>query len=526
MRRSARWSAILVPLLFVVSPASGPARAVEGDLTIDVHWFDAIQAADHVTMNVTETYFFNNTGSSEFSGNLSFRIALGARVASRACGGASNTIARLRGAFQTDCFFLQDLGGGIRQGTPFNGTRMSYYGQRETLTLRANSSLGDGATVALNVTVGAVPDGQAVPPPTAPGLHLAANDTELGGLSPSVGGLPGTLTYSGNFTVTNNRTENATVNVTATVGSVAWTATIMDGTAPLAAPLLLLANASKPLSLRVVVPNYLVQVELNYVVRMASAGDRRWSLPLDYLYPAKTAQYFIFLLESDNATGSAPQAGSFVLVHAGPRWQAEMDRWWFFFIATDLPTGARVDLRVYTEDRGGISPLVAGLLAIVGVAATSGLALYRRGRRAREPTQEAGEAEEEAEKIPETAAKLGKTAPAGGPGTLASAPGVVRDREALRRLEQDHEMGRIPDDSYERLKAKYEENIRDLEAAGAASLEVAELGRKKDRIVQAIKNLRAEREAGSVDPEVARELEARYQAEAITLMKRLEALRK
>ena len=523
MRRSARWAAILFPLLLAVSPTSFPARAVEGDLAIDVHWLDAVQSADHATMSVTETFFFNNSGSSEFSGNLSFGVPAGAQVASKACGGAANTIARLAGSSQTHCFPLQDLGGGIRQGTPFNGTPMSYYGQRDVLTLTANSSLGDGADLAFNVTVGAVPDGQAIPPPTAPGLHLATNDTEIGGFSPAAGGVTANLTYLGNFTVSNNRPGAATVNLTANFGGAPWAATILDGALPLASPILLASNASKELSVRVVVPNYLVRVQVDYTVRMASAGDRRWSFPVDYLYPVEDAQYFLFLLESDNSTGSAAQAGSFVLVHGGPTWQAEMDRWWFFFIAEDLPAGARVDIQVFTEGGGDILPLAAGVVAILAAGSLLGFALYRRGRRGKERPKEGGAEGEPVARASETAARPARTAKSGGP---ASAVEIARYRDALERVERDHEMGRLPRDSYDRLKAKYEESIRGAQARDSVSAEVAELEERKDRVVQAIKSLRAEREAGSVDPEVARELEARYREEAVALMKRLDGLRK
>jgi len=523
VRRSARWSAALLPLLLAVSPTSGPAGALEGDLTVDLHWLDAVQAADHATMSVTETYFFNNSGSSEFSGNVSFRIPEGAEVASKACGGDADTIARLAGASQTYCFPLQDLGGETRQGNPFNGTPMSYYGQRDVLTLRADSSLGDEANLAFNVTVGAAPDGEATPPPAAPGLLLATNGTEIGGFSPAGGGLPSNLTYVGNFTVYNNRTGAATVNLTANLGGAPWAATILDGTLPLASPFVLAANGSRELSVRVVVPNYLVRVQVDYTARMASAGDRRWSFPVDYLYPVEDAQYFLFLLESDNATGDAPQAGSFVLVHGGPTWQREMNRWWFFFIAEDLIAGARVDFRVFTEGGGDVLLLAAGLLAVLGAVALLGFALYRRERRRKAQAKGEGADGGVVARSPDTAAKPARTA---GSGRSTSTAEVTRFREALQRVERDHEMGRLPRDSYESLKAKYEESIREVQAIDSESAELAELEERRNRVVRAIKNLRAELAAGSIDPEVARELEARYRDEAVALMKRRDGLRK
>jgi hypothetical protein len=519
MIRAVRRFGALLPLLFVLALAPAPAEAVEGTLTVDLHWMDAIQAADHATMSVTESYFFNNTGSAAFSGNLSFRILPGAQVESAACNGAPNTAARIRDTNRTDCFFLQDLGGGTRQGRPSSGMTMSYYGQRDALTLWANSSLGDRATLAINVTVGAAPAGQAVPPRAGPGLHLATNATELGGLSPSAAGLLSNLTYLGNFTLYNNRTENASVNLSAALGGTTWNVTILDGGTPVATAPLLMANASKRFDLRVVVPNYLLQVEIDYLAQMPSAGDKKWSLPVDYLYPVRTGEYFIFLLESDNTTGSAPQAASFGLVHSAPTWQATMNRWWFFYIARDLPAGARVDLSVYTDVSGEISPVLVGLLAIVGAAALIGLAFYLRARRRKE-------GEEVAEPAADDVAPPEKAAKPPGPGKPTPAAEVARYRKALHHVETDHEMGRLPDDSYERLKAKYEEKIQTIEAdaAKAASSELAELHGKKERILRAIRDLRAERDAGAIDPDTAKELEAGYREEAVALMKRLDEL--
>ena len=233
----------------------------------------------------------------------------------------------------------------------------------------------------------------------------------------------------------------------------------------------------------------------------------------------RPGDYFIFLLESDNTTGSAPQAASFGLVHSRPTWQPTMNRWWFFFIARDLPAGARVDLTVYTDVTGELSPVLVGLLAIVGAAALIGLALYLRARRRKAGEEDAPATDDVAP--PKKAAK-----PAASVKTTPEAE-VVRYRKALRRVESDHEAGRLPDDSYERLKAKYEEKIQTLEAdaAQAASSELAELREKKEQILQAIRDVRAEREAGAIDPDTAKELEAGYREEAIALMKRLDELK-
>lgn len=509
VRRGARWSAIALVLLAAV-PGSGPARAVEGDLSVDVHWFDAVQSADHATVRVTETYFFNNSGSAEFSGNLSFRIPAGAQVASKACGDDADTIARLAGAAGTHCFPLEDLGGGTRQGSPFNGTPMSFYGQRDVLTVRANSSLGDAAVLAFNVTVGAGPAGGAVLPPPTPGLHLGANRTEIGGLTPSVGGVPTNLTYEGNLTVRNNRTVAAAVNLTVDLGG-SWTATILEGNATPSFPIRLAANETRELVVRVTAPNYLLKVQVDYTLRMASAGDRRWSLPVEYLYPVGNAQYFLFLVRTDNATGGASQAGSFVLAHEGPTWQDAMDRWWFFFIAQDLPAGARVDFEVFTMGGADFTLLAAALLAVVAAAALLTYVVRRR--------RKAGEVEATGA---EPTGDVGVTTKAAKPATPPAGTEAARSREALARVERDHELGRLPDDTYERLRAKYEESAAGTPASG----ELAELEERKERILRAIRTLHAERDAGSLDADVARELDARYREEAVSILKRMDGLKK
>jgi hypothetical protein len=178
-----------------------------------------------------------------------------------------------------------------------------------------------------------------------------------------------------------------------------------------------------------------------------------------------------------------------------------------------------VDLSVYTDVSGEISPVLVGLLAIVGAAALIGLAFYLRARRRKE-------GEEVAEPAADDVAPPEKAAKPPGPGKPTPAAEVARYRKALHHVETDHEMGRLPDDSYERLKAKYEEKIQTIEAdaAKAASSELAELHGKKERILRAIRDLRAERDAGAIDPDTAKELEAGYREEAVALMKRLDEL--
>jgi hypothetical protein len=496
-----------VALLLIVAGVPGVAKGqdTEGDLTVDLHWLDAIQAADHATMSVSEHYFFNNSGSEPFAGNFYFELPAGAEVSSR---GISDMVCQLREFSALHCFYLETVSTDVVRGSPFNDSVLSYYGQKEPLTLRANSTLGDESRLHLNATVGYNPVGTIVTLPASPGLHLTMNDTELGGPSPSINGIPTTLTYTGGFTVHNNRSENATVELSAAFTSGEWMVRILDSGVPVTDSFPLDANATRSFTVEVEAPNHLAQILVEYVVRMPSTSDREWQLSIDYLYHVLNAEYFIFVLDGDNTTGSATGAGSFGLIHENPTWQEEMDRWWFFFIGRDIAAGGSVDIQVVSEvDDLTLTFLVAGLV-IVGAAVLVALALLLRRRRIREEDEAAETLEEQ---VPAPAA----------PAAAASAD-TARYEKALARLEKDHTAGRIPNETYERMKGDYEKKID--AAKTVESPEVTELRSKKAQVLEAIKELRAEHDAGSIDMETFQELEAGYRQEAVAIMKRLDEL--
>ncbi len=501
---------LLTILILLSSPPKAAAQPEEGDFYVDIHWLDATQANDHTTVSVVETHFFNNTGSAEFSGDFYFWIPPGASVSASSLGGSPDFACRVREFGQMGCFPLTATVENIVRGTPFNGTVMAYYGQTGSAVVDADSDLGDADAVTFTVTVGG-PGGSANKTAVAgEGLYLLSNATQLGAFAPAVSGMPETLSIIQEFTLFNKRSANATVNLTADIDQSRWEVAVLnESSAPITESLLLGPNETRPLYLRVRMPNYLVQVQVEYVLQMGSAGNQRWRFEKEYLYPTGEAQYYLFVMRGDNGTVGS-QVGGFRLVHA--LWQEGMERWWIFYVGNNIAPGERATVTMYTEDALDPLVLVAAVLAIVGAAALIALAVTsRRKRRAPEEAVELVE-----EELP--------------PSEAATSADVSRYEGALARIERDHDAGRLPDETYETLKGEYEEKLHAAReeaaaaAATAASTELVRLKAQKAQLLKAIKELRAEREAGEVDAETFEELEARYKKEAIAVMRRLDDL--
>jgi len=502
--------------LVAIALASVPATAAD-PLTIDFHYLQGIQAADHASISVYSSFFLNNSGSSPFSGSINLTLPAGARVDSSYPGCAANTVARYYSNTSWTCFFLAPAGGTLYRTTPFNGTAMAFYGQRSQLTLQANSSLGDSDSLTLNVTAGAPPVGQQVQPPTT-GLQFGAETTELGGPQASET-YPMLLTFFGNVTLYNYRNGSATVDLTAGFGEAGWSVTLLDGGVPLTPPTALAANSSKTIGLRLEVPNYITVLDVEYTAQMTPAGDRRWSFALEYPYPVRMAVINLFLVDKDNVTVSGPDGDS-VRRHTAQSWDAGKSRWSVLYFANGLPAGAAVRVVIFTEGIVALPPLLVGSVAVAAAAALIGLALYLRHRRRQAEEAESEKARKEKSK------KAARSSGTSGGTSSDIASQIARARKALDRLEKDHKEGRLPDESYERMKGSYERRVSALEeeAKTAAVSELATLKAKKAQLLAAIKALKAEREAGEVDPETAQDLEKVYRDEVIEVMRRLDEI--
>jgi len=101
---------------------------------------------------------------------------------------------------------------------------------------------------------------------------------------------------------------------------------------------------------------------------------------------------------------------------------------------------------------------------------------------------------------------------------------------ALKRIDEDHREGNLPEDVHLELRSRYEEELAEvdkkLEEMGEEVLsELAELTEKKKKMLLAIKKLKSEYESGQVPQELYEELLTNYKRKAIELMKEIDKLK-
>jgi len=510
MRKMLLVSIIILSLL----ATSFPFQDVAGDdlsvpthgLTIEARWIDIIQQDDHSTLSVNETILFNNSGTSIFNGSIYAWVPDGSVVRSMCCGGVLNMGCRIREFGYMDCFTFNWQDDNIIYGNPFAWSFISYYGQRETITVNAQSqNFSDTDTLELNVTVGGVSEAASPSTPTGSGLHVTSERNELGVRAFTSYGTPANLTLTQTINLTNNGSGNDTIDLEVLGLPQGWNASFLyDGDVIDSIPLNLTEN--KSVLLRLKVPSYIAEILVSYTVNLpVSEQDKlRTVFEKQVLYDSKAIYSFVFTLEGTNITVCDDMT-----IHYS-KWNSTFSMTVNFILGSNLPSGTTLTYSLTWEDAMDISWLILLLVAIVFAAIIAFAVLVKRRKK--------GEKAKEDEDAKETAAPE-----APGDQVKAITEEQKATKEALERLEADHQKGLLPASAYQNMKEKLEKKKVELneELAKAESAGKPTLEDEKRAMLLAIKRLKKDRESGKISDDAYNELYSEYKKKTIEIMKEL-----
>jgi hypothetical protein len=558
MRRFVALLLVIIMLLGVGhSPESGtgdgPSIPTNG-LKVEERFIYVYQNDDRTTFQVDELIFFNNSGTSTYNGTTYSWIPEGSNVVADYYGNATDTGCRILGVVDLYCFPLSYQDGNIAFGNPFGGSKLSYFGEKGTVTVNADSqNFSYSDYLALNVTLGSETEAPNPSVPTGSGIHVMSDSVELGVKVRAMPGLTANMTLTQTVTVFNNGTQNDTVDLEVLSAPSDWTASFLRGSQEIAS-LALNISESKNVTLHLSVPSYLAEVIVTYTTSVPRSSQDYNQLLFDktFLYDNDRVVFYIYTVEGDNITVS----GGINLVHS--QWSEENQRTMHVLLGTNVQSGTETMLTIVLEPDQNISwiLLAAALLAFLAIVA---YALMRKRRKRRTEKAAEGkegataESEAEGETVKREKLKTSKAvkgaAVAGAVAKGEKGKGGEKDREsgeeepedaalilkkkesiaeALTRLENDHENGLLADDVYLNMKdnlnernLKLDERLRKVKGDGVATLEL-----EKEKILKAAKQLDSDLESGAISKAAYTELRNEYKRRTIEILKDIDKMKK
>src|SRR3989304_5913999 len=111
-------AAFLVVLLLAPPRGLADDLPTEGKLTISGYDADAMRSDDPRSLAAAESYFYNNSGSQPFSGNITIWVSRGAHIATGLCGSVTNRVVRLEST-KIACYDLETVAEGVFKIRPF-----------------------------------------------------------------------------------------------------------------------------------------------------------------------------------------------------------------------------------------------------------------------------------------------------------------------------------------------------------------------------------------------------------------------
>ncbi len=490
---------LLVVVLFAPANAAGDSLPTEGALTIAGYDADAYRADDHKSLSVSESYFFNNSGSEPFDGNITLWVQADAYISTRLCGSVRNQVARIDAAGIAGCLNLTDAGGGVYRVRPFGtGESLSYYGETHPFSLNATiRSTAANDRMPFNATVGAT---GVVPGELAFGnLTLLANDTGLGAVEPLTWGPPRNLTFVQGLEVTNTGSQDETVDLAAEGLPAGWTARLQAGGQTVAS-LSIPAGGTRTISLNVSAPSNIVHVFLEYSVPDANLPSGGSAVTIQKRFPYNTTYVLLFVYALENDVVSV--TGDFEL-HSGRSWDANAGRYRYAVIGFDIPAGSAPTVAVtWVPPSFVVPPWAIAALAVLG-AALIAYPVWVRRRRRREGADD--ESDEKPRFRPMTQAELRER----------------RDtlQKTLDRLELDRREGGLPRDVHTDVEGETRSELDEVEQR----LEILRSAEgRKSHVVGALRRLERDRKLGKVDKDVYASLKEGYEREGVKAMRQID----
>ena len=344
----------LLILLLIPTVAIGEDVETDSPIKIDRHWMYLAQQEDLKTFEVNEYFYINNTGDATYNDSLSIWIQNNSVIAADHCNDIPNMIIRYNATGSGECFYLNEIdNNNLYVGYPFlNETELSYYGQRESLSITifstTNASL-DNDTLYLNATIGRPSVSREQESFQGIGVHLTSENLNVGMLPVLTTHMPFYITTIENITLLNNGTDTEVIGFSISDLPQGWTAEIWNDTR-------MLNNVSLSpqeyanLSLILTAPSNIASIYVRYTTQIEIEGNETKGLfTKQYLYETKKVTYEVFLLTTDELEVS----NDLEMAHDELYWIEDYERYWFFAKNEDVLPNSHTTISMKLEKTAG-----------------------------------------------------------------------------------------------------------------------------------------------------------------------------
>ncbi len=499
---------IMATFFIAMAYNSGNAAAdppqTEGNLTIIGYYGDVFHEDDHKTLTVTESIFYNNSGTERFSGNVTLMLQDGATTTTRLCGSQENRIARVEMNQRISCFAMQPTNVTTYTFKPFNtGEFLSFYGEQSTIGLNMSSSNGT-AQVDFNATLGVSsrPSQEIV---TLGNITINITQTELGAQAFLMWGPPRNLTISQTVNISNSGNVSEVVDLGLQNTPPGWaTKTLSDGAnvSSISVPPKSFVN----IVLEITAPSYILHMYVEYVITGEGSESSDSIVTLEKVFPYNTsfAEIYLYAFERNEVTTTQD-----FQIHGNTRWNSTTRTYIYTIIGIDIRAGDASTVTVKWTPPPFTIPLWAIVLLAVIASILIAFPIYRKWR---------GEKEEEEVAVETEISDVKKP-----PINLAELRGK-RDtlKKSLERLEAEEKEGTVPKDIVIEMKQEIQTELTEVESQlGSLSSATA----RKKAILKALRKLERDYKEGKVDKAVYASLKARYEREAVNVLKKIDELK-
>ncbi|UCE38495.1 MAG: hypothetical protein JSW00_04500, partial [Thermoplasmata archaeon] len=337
-------------------------------IKIDRHWIYVFQQDDLKTLEVNEYFYINNTGEVIFNDSLLIWILDNSIIAADCCNYTPNMACRYKAGGYMECFYLNKTDDdNLYVGYPFpDENRLSYYGQRESISITAfsttNASLNND-TLHLNATIG----GTSIPREKESflgiGVHLTSEKLDIGMLPVIDQYMPFYITTIENITLLNNGTDNELIGFNVSDLPQGWTAEIWNNTRRL-------NNVSLPpqeyanLTLKITAPSNIASIYVRYTTQIGmNENETKGLFTKQYLYETKKVTYEVYLLTINELEIS----DDLEMVHDELFWLEDYGRYWFFAKNEDVIPNSYTTMSMKLEKTADdqSNPYITWLLVII-----------------------------------------------------------------------------------------------------------------------------------------------------------------
>ena len=518
----------LLILILIPTTTIGEDITTINPIKTDEHWIYLFQQDDLKTFEVKEYFYINNTGKALYNGSLSIWIQNNSNIVADCCNGTPNMACRYNVMGYMECFYLNKTDeNNLYVGYPFlNENRLSYYGQRELLSITVfsttNTSL-DNDTLHLNATIGGPSILREQESFKGMGVHLTSENLDVGMLSVIDPYMPFNIMTTENITLLNNGTDTEIISFSVSDLPQGWAAEIWNNTRKLE-NVSLSPQEYVNLTLIITAPSNIASIYVRYTTQIGMDGNKTIdSLIKQYLYETKKITYEVYLLTIDDLEIS----NDLKMVHDELFWIEDYGRYWFLAKNKDVLPKSITTISMKLEKTGNdqSNPYIIWIPIFIVILIIVVLLLKKIDFFKEKDTLQKRDISPE---------KRNKK--------LLEEKRIIQD--LIERTETDQSSGLIDEKSAKKMKIDYRAQIGDIDKKLAEysncgkmkhtkiktsiskkkEIKINELEEQKKKVLSAIKRVEREFEAETISKEDYERFRAAYKKRAVEILKEIDRL--